>query len=98
LIIAVEPGGLSGAAPAIGSLAGDLLSTVGPVSSACESAAGSAGHPAVQAAIEGFLALAAPALSNLSAAVQATSSRLGQAAGSYVANDGSVMAGGRFAP
>jgi hypothetical protein len=98
LIIEVEPGGLTGAAPAIGSLAGDLLSTVGPVSSACESAAGAAGHPAVQAAIEGFLARAAPALSNLSALEQATSGRLSQAAGSYVANDESVMAGGRFGP
>ncbi|HTT92251.1 MAG TPA: hypothetical protein VMF65_22040 [Acidimicrobiales bacterium] len=93
MLIEVEPGGLSGTAPAIGSIASSLLSSVGSVSSACESAAGAAGHAAVQAAIEGFLAAGAPALSNLSALEQATSSRLDQAAGSYVSNDNSVMGG-----
>ena len=98
MLIEVEPGGLSGAAPAIGSLAGSLLSAVGTVSSACESAAGAAGHAAVQGAIESFLAASTPALSNLSAVEQATSERLSRAAVSYTANDGSVMGGGRFGP
>ncbi len=96
--IEVEPGGLSGAAPAIGSIASSLLSSVGSVSSACESAAGAAGHAAVQAAVESFVAAGVPALSNLSALEQATSSRLNQAAGSYVANDNSAMGGGTFGP
>jgi hypothetical protein len=98
LIIEVEPGGLSAVAPAVGALAGNLLSTVGPLSAACEGAAGAAGHPAVQAAIESFLAAAAPALSNLSAAERATSQRLSQAAMSYVGNDDSVMGISRFGP
>ena len=98
MLIEVEPGGLSGAAPAIGSLAGSLLSSVGPLSSACETAVGAAGHAAVQGAIETFLAASTPALSNLSAAEQATSDRLSQAAGTYVSNDASVMGGGRFGP
>jgi hypothetical protein len=98
LLIEIEPGGLSGAAPAIGSLAGSLLSTVGTVSSACESAAGAAGHATVQAAIESFLTASTPALSNLSALEQATSDRLAQAAGNYVSNDASVMGAGRFGP
>jgi hypothetical protein len=93
MLIEVEPGGLSGAAPPIASLAGSLLSSVGTVSSACDSAAGAAGHPAVQGAIESFLAAGTPALSNLSAIEEATSNRLHQAAGSYVANDDSVMGG-----
>lgn len=98
MLIEVEPGGLSGAAPAIGSLAGSLLSTVGSVSSACESAAGAAGHAAVQGAIEAFLAASSPALSNLSAVEQSTAGRLSQAGGSYVSNDASAMGGGRFGP
>jgi hypothetical protein len=98
LLIEVEPGGLSGTAPTIGSLAGSLLSAVGPLSSACESAAGAAGHAAVQGAIESFVAASTPALSNLSAAEQATSDRLSLAAGNYVSNDASVMGGGRFGP
>jgi hypothetical protein len=98
VLIEVEPGGLSGAAPAIGSLASSLASSVGSVSSACESAAGSAGHAAVQAAIQNFLGASVPALSNLSTLEQATSERLNQAAGSYVANDNSAMGGGAFGP
>jgi hypothetical protein len=50
VLIEVEPGGLSGAAPTIGSLANSLQSSVPTVSLACESAAGAAGHAAVQAA------------------------------------------------
>jgi hypothetical protein len=98
LLIEVEPGGLSGAVPSISSLAGDLLSSVSTVSSACETAAAAAGHAAVQAAVESFMAAGAPALSNLSAAEQATSDRLGQASSSYVSNDDSVMGGGSFGP
>jgi hypothetical protein len=98
VLIEVEPGGLSGAAPAIGSIASGLSSSVGAVSSACESAAGAAGHAAVQAAIESFVAAGVPALSNLSTLEQATSSRLSRAAGTYVANDNSVMGGGTFGP
>ena len=98
MIIEVEPSGLSAIAPAIRALAGNLLSTVGPVNAACDSAAGAAGHPAVQAAIDSFGVAGAPALSNLSALEQATSERLSQAASSYVANDQSVMGAGRFAP
>ncbi len=98
MLIEIEPGSLSGAAPAIGSLAGSLLSTVGTVSSACESAVGAAGHATVQAAIESFLTSSTPALSNLSALEQATSERLSQAAGNYVSNDASAMGGGRFGP
>lgn len=98
MLIEVEPGGLTAAAPTIGSLADSLWSSVGTVSSACESAAGAAGHAAVQAAIDSFLAAGAPALSNLSALEQATSGRLNEAAGSYVANDNSLMGGGIFGP
>ncbi len=98
MLIEVEPEGLSGAVPSISSLAGDLLSSIGTFSSACESAAGAAGHAAVQGAIESFLAAGAPALSNLSAAEQATSDRLGQACRSYVSNDDSVMGGGSLGP
>jgi hypothetical protein len=98
LLIEVEPEGLSGAAPSISSLAGDLLSSVGTFSSACESAAGAAGHAAVQGAIESFLAAGTPALSNLSAAEQATSDHLSQASGTYVSNDDSVMGGSSLGP
>jgi hypothetical protein len=98
LLIEVEPGGLSGAAPPIGSVAAGLLSTAGSVSSACESAAGAAGQAAVQGAIESLLAVSTRALSNLSAVERATADRVSQAAGSYVSNDASVMGGGRFEP
>ena len=98
MIIEVQASGLSATAPAIGALAEDLLSAVGPFGAACDSAAGAAGHPAVQGAIDNFLAAGSPALSNLSALEQATSERLSRAAFSYEANDESVMGAGRFGP
>jgi uncharacterized protein YukE len=98
LIIEVEPGGLSSVAPTLAALAQNLWSTVGPLNAACEGAAGAAGHPAVQTAIDSFLSAGTPALSNLSALEQATSQRLSQAASSYVSNDDSVMGAGRSGP
>lgn len=93
MLIEVEPGGLTATAPPISSLADNLLSTLSTVSSACDSAAGAAGHPSVEAALESFLGAGTPALSNLSAAEEATSSRVNGASSSYVANDNSVMGG-----
>lgn len=94
MLIQVEPGSLSDAAPEVSGVGGTVGSTAGAVASACSGAAGAAGRPAVASAAEAFRGAGELALAPLASVEQATGGMVGGAAAGYVSNDSSVMGAG----
>lgn len=94
VLIQVQPGSLSSAAPEVAGVGGTVGSTAGAVASACSGAAGAAGHPAVASAVEAFGSAGELTLAPLGNVEQATGGMVGGAATSYTSNDSSVMGAG----